>query len=184
MGCFKRLNLNPWGRNAADCTVRALAAAVGMKYRAVCRVLGADCVEGRGADCDADFVTPGLIAEKFRPFFGEIKTAWDDLTVRLFKSNPRLWPDFGITIGEFCREYAGRGRFVLLALPPREERGPLSFFDSFHAVYADLCPGKGYFIDSWDSSRLAVAAYMRVTGILRTDDPRSMLYRPGKTKAP
>lgn len=166
---FHKRNMNPWGRDINDCAIRAVSAALWMKYDAVCRMFGKKCVPGRGLSGE-EGIDLKHIKHRLDGFFDRIEDAsdlsWDKRPEEFkdMKFDPKIdtRPDLGLTLGEFCELYANTGRFLVAV--------------ARHIVYADLTPGRNWFMDTWNSSEMPVRAYMRVKGILSRKDPRSLLY--------
>ena len=183
---FRKRNMNPWGVNADDCAIRAVSAALWMKYEAVCRLFGKKCVPGKGLEGN-EGIGLGLIKLKLGKFFDRVEDSFD----LLWKNRPEEFkdfefdpafdvdPDLGLTLGEFCEAYADQGRFLVSLVPTARPGETVSAErrKNGHIVYADLTPGRNWFMDTWDSSDMTVKAYMRVKGILSRNDPRSLSYR-------
>lgn len=182
---FHRRNMNPWGSDIDDCAIRAVSAALWMKYDAVCRLFGKECVPGKGL-AGSEGISLWLIKQKLGKFFDRIEDSfdlrWQDRPEEFkdLEFDPAFDsdPDLGLTLGEFCEAYSDQGRF-LLALVPTQKTGHVTpeRRKNGHIVYADLTPGRNWFMDTLDSSFMTVSAYMRVKGILSRKDPRSLLYK-------
>ena len=142
---FHKRNMNPWNKDIEDCAIRAVSAALWMKYETVCQIFGKECVPGIGLR-GTEGINLKIIKHVLKNFFSR--------DVRQVTK---------MTIGQFCEEHSGQGRFLIAS--------------SGHMVYADLTPGRNWFMDTFDSSRLPVRSYMQVKGILRKDDPNSLAYR-------
>lgn len=184
---LKAVNLNPWGMKIGDCAVRAVSAALWMKYPAVCEFFGKKCVRGYGL-AGREGIGLQDIKDSLGKFFDRIEDAneidwsarpreFDDLR---FDPAFDMSPDLGLTLDEFCDVYAGTGRYLVALVHnvSPSEMSPERNRDG-HIVYADLRPGKGFFLDTWNSGIMVVQAYMRIRAILDRKDPRS-LYASGK----
>ena len=181
---WKKRNMNPWGRNIDDCAIRAVSAALWMKYQAVCEIFGKRCVPGVGLE-GSEGIGLGLIKLKLGRFFDRVEDSFD----LLWKNRPEEFedmefdpafdadPDLGLTLQEFCAAYENQGRF-LISLVPTQEVGEITpeRRKNGHIVYADLSPGRNWFMDTFDSSGMTVKAYMRVKNIWNMNDPRSLAY--------
>lgn len=177
---FKFKNLNPWGKKIEDCAVRAVSAALAMKYPAVCELFRKKCVPGTGM-AGVEGIDLGLVKKRLGPFFDRVEDA-NDLE---FDARPPEFadmeydpefdesPDLGFSLDEFCDAYAGTGRYMVAVVPATVWKGRNLYG---HVVYADLRPGKGFFFDTWDCGNRTVLAYMKVKAILDPKDPRSLYY--------
>ena len=177
---FKRRNMNPWGKKLQDCAIRAVSAALMMKYPAVCKIFGRECEPGTGL-AGREGIDLELVKKRLGPFFDRVEDA-NDLE---FETRPPEFadmeydpafdesPDLGLSLDEFCDAYAGTGRYLIAVVPATVWDGRNS---CGHVVYADLRPGRGFFYDTWDCGNRTVLAYMRVRSILNKNDPRSLLY--------
>lgn len=183
MNSFFRLkNMNPWGKRIDDCAIRAVSAALQMKYNAVCKLFGKECKEGHGL-AGKEGISLKLIKHRLSKFFDRVEdafdTAWDKRPPEFedVEFDPAIDadPDLGIDLDDFCDMYAGTGRYLVSLVPSR--RMKVNGVNFGHIVYANLKPGCGWFYDTWDCSKMMVEAYMRVKYILNPEDPRSLLYR-------
>lgn len=178
MSFFVQKNMNPWGSDIGDCAIRAVSAALGMKYEAVCRFFGKKCRPGTGL-VGVEGIGLEHIKRSLDPFFDRIEdakdTRWENRPEEFkdmefdpaFDGNP----DLGLTLDEFCEAYKDTGRFLVALRVPGKRLG--------HIVYADLREGKNHFYDTWDCGEMVVRAYMRVKAILDPKDPRSLFHKKG-----
>lgn len=179
---FKRLNFNPAGKTIPDCAIRAVTAALAMRYSAVCRAFGKEFRPGYGL-VGNEGVDLNEVKRKFDRFFDVVEdareTCWemrpDEFDDMKFDPVVDQDEDFGYTLQEFCELYEGQGRF-LVALTTEHRTRYLAGETAGHIVFCDLRPGKGYFVDTWDSSWMRVQAFMRVEKPWPPSDPDSLLH--------
>ena len=76
MGHFKFKNMNPWGKKLEDCAIRAVSAALAMKYSAVCELFGKKCVPGTGM-AGTEGIDLRLVKKRLGPFFDRVEDAND-----------------------------------------------------------------------------------------------------------
>lgn len=179
-------NANPWKtRHPNDCAIRAVAAAIRMKYDAVCEAFGRKSRPGYGLDGPRG-IPLEAIKRRFDKFFDRVEDAED----AAFENRPEEFDDMdldpafdtrsdmGITLVEFCEMYDGQGRFMVSVVAnPNAESAECRGFDVGHIVYANLKkPGDPRFYDTWDCGECIVRAFMRVRGILNKRDPRSVYF--------
>lgn len=180
MSHFRLGNMNPWGRLIGDCAVRAVSAALAMRYDAVCGLFGKKCQPGRGL-----VGNEGICLETVKRRLGRFFDKIEDAGETAFEARPPEFagmefdpafdesPDLGLSLDEFCDAYTGTGRYLVAVVPPEVYAGRNS---RGHMTYADLRPGRGVFMDTWDCGRKTVLAFMRVKAVLSFKDPRSLYF--------
>lgn len=138
-------NFNPYGNPYdGDCMVRAVSAALMMKYKAVCKKLGLGLKIGFGARTDG--VSAAKVADAFTGYLEFADTSrYGTVSVEKFIDRCGKTPDlpYGIYV----------------ALVPD------------HAVYiCAVSPSKKYFIDTWDSGNRPVSGVFRVLKQVRSGE--------------
>ena len=71
---FRFRNMNPWGAKTSDCCVRAVAAALYMRYEAVCRLFRRKCVPGKGLS-GREGISLDDVKKRLGPFFDRVEDA-------------------------------------------------------------------------------------------------------------
>lgn len=179
---FKELNFNPAKKRIPDCAVRAVSAALALRYSTVCRIFGKRFRPGYGL-VGNEGIDLNDVKRRFDRFFDVVEdsreTSWefrpDEFDDLEFDPVIDQDEDFGYTLGEFCEFYSGQGRF-LVALTTDHKTRYLTGETSGHIVFCDLRPGKDCFVDTWDSSWMRVQAFMRVRKVWPPSDPNSLLH--------
>lgn len=177
---------NPWKtRHMNDCAIRSVKAAIGMKYAAVCEAFGRKCEPGRGLVGNAG-ISLDLIKRRFDRFFDVVEDAKDSA----WENRPEEFDDmefdpeidgenvFGMTLDEFCEMYGGQGRFLVSMQANPDAKLPAQRdLKGGHIVFVDLRKdGDPKYYDTWNCGGCLVKAFMRVRGILKKTDPRSVYY--------
>ena len=72
-------NYNPWGLHISDCAIRAIAAATGLDYRAVCNMLKYKWKNGYGLLRDSG-ASMQKIKQVFNDYFDIIEDFYDNFT--------------------------------------------------------------------------------------------------------
>ena len=179
---FKYKNMNPWGKKLNDCAIRAVSAALQLKYDAVCQIFNRKCKINHGL-VDRSGISLALVKHKLNKFFDIIEdaddVAWDKRPAEFedLEFDPLIDadPDLGMTLSEFCMMYNGTGRYLVSLV--HEDRIKNHGVNVGHIVYVNLKPGAGWFYDTWDCSSMVVEAFMRIRYIVDRDDPRSLLFK-------
>ena len=176
------MNMNPWGKKIGDCAIRAVSAALAIKYPAVCQMFRRKCVPGLGLSGE-EGIDLETIKRRLDRFFDRVEDAneisWKDRPPEFadmeFDPAFDLEPDLGLTLDEFCEAYRGTGRYLVALVHDvaKIEKGRNM---AGHIVYADLRPGKNVFFDTWNCGGMIVETYMKVKAVLDFKDPRSLYY--------
>ena len=183
-------NFNPWKKNISDCAIRAVVAATGLDYRAVCKRFGVSYVKGKGLRRDTG-IDLDDIEEKFAEYFDIIEDYYDNFAFvpDEFKDSPEndelqrfeLQNDIdsvsGNTLNDFCDQYAGQGTF-LVSLEGNPKSANVVARKGGHIVCVKLNNNakRQGFIDTWDSGDMRVDAYMRVVKTEPKDSPLHWKY--------
>ena len=180
-------NFNPWKKNISDCAIRAVVAATGLDYRAVCKRFGVSYVKGKGLRRDTG-INLDDIEEKFAEYFDIIEDYYDNFAFvpDEFKDSPEndelqrfeLQNDIdsvsGNTLNDFCDQYVGQGTF-LVSLEGNPKSANIVARKGGHIVCVKLNKNakRQGFIDTWVSGDMRVDAYMRV---VKTEPKDSQLH--------
>lgn len=184
---IKFVNLNPWKKNIGDCSIRAICAAIGMRYELVCKELGVSWKKGHGLVRDTG-IDLELIKKKFDPWFDIVESYYDELPPELADDpaftraqmiDLALGVDedtAGVTLAEFLDLYRGQGTFLVGLEGNPDAKNP-NARKGGHIVCARCWRGQEpYAIDSWRSEEMKVDAFMRVKKTVPRDDPRHWVY--------
>ena len=178
---------NPWKtRHRNDCAIRSVKAAIGMRYAAVCEAFGRECARGTGLVGNAG-INLDLIKKRFDNFFDVVEDAKDSA----WENRPEEFDDMefdplidgenvmGMTLDDFCDIYGGQGRFLVsMQANPDAEYSAVRNLKGGHIVYADLRKDDDpKYYDTWNCGECLVKAFMRVRGILKKTDPRSVYFK-------
>lgn len=189
---FIDFNFNPYKAHIDDCAVRAITAALGMRYELVCKQLGVSWRKGSGL-IRSSGITLDVINSRFDEWFdvvqefsGDYDSMPDDL-----KNDPEFQDleslsitmginnyTTGITLNDFCEMFAKQGIFLVGLAPNPNSRNGYCRREGGHIVCAK-CLKKysvGYFIDTWDSGDMLVDSWMRVSKVIPPEDPRHWVF--------
>lgn len=75
---IRYFNMNPWKQRLPDCSIRAICAAIGMRYELVCKELGVSWKTGKGLIRDGG-VDLELIKKTFDPYFDIVEDYTEEL---------------------------------------------------------------------------------------------------------
>lgn len=179
-------NANPWKvEHENDCAIRAVKAAIGMKYAAVCEAFGRKCVPGRGLDGSLG-IPLETIKRRFDKFFDRV----EDASEASYENRPEEFddmefdpafdfdPDLGLTLDEFCGLYDGQGRFLIsMVANPNAENYACRLLKGGHILYGDFRKqGNPRCYDIWNCGECVVRSFMRVKAVLSRRDPRSVYF--------
>ena len=180
-------NFNPWNKNISDCAIRAVVAATGLDYRAVCKRFGVSYVKGKGLRRDTG-IDLDAIKETFSEYFDivedyydnmafvpdEFKNSKEDMLMQTFDLQNGIDLASGDTLNDFCDQYSGQGTF-LVSLEGNPKSKDVFARKGGHIVCAKLGKNakKQGFIDTWNSGEMHVDAYMRV---VKTEPKNSPLH--------
>lgn len=173
-----RFNFNPWKQYTGDCAIRAISNATGLDYREVCKRLKVAYKNGKGLIRDTG-IDLDKIEWVFNEYFDivedyydnydfvpdEFKDSDEDLAIRKFEELNRIDAVSKTTLNDFCKEFAGQGKFLIsLTGNPKSKIPEYRSRDAGHIVYANLSPKaiKQGFVDTFDSGDFLVDAYMRL----------------------
>lgn len=184
---FYMKNFNPWAVSKGDCAIRALSAALAMKYVDVCRNLNVRFKNGVGMMKDGVqtlitvpksplaryFDSPRLLrANGMRPAPGELRGMQ-----RMPKSEVR------VNVNDFC-EAAAKARpdeiFVVLCMGNPSSYSPDisgGNENEGHVVAVFAERNHPYFVDTWDCGDMLVYAYMRVKRQVAKNSPERINIR-------
>lgn len=180
-------NMNPWGARTSDCSIRAICAAIGMRYELVCKELGMSWKKGKGLLRDTG-VDLEKIKQTFDQYFDIVQDYTEELPPEMMEE-----PEFaqaklidaalgldeeytGITLADFLELYRGQGTFLVgLVGNPHAENEYCR--KGGHIVCARCWKGKEpYAIDSWNSATMLCDSFMRVKKTISKDDPRHWVW--------
>lgn len=180
-------NMNPWGSRIGDCAIRAICAAIGMRYELVCKELGVSWKRGKGLIRDTG-IDLNKIKETFDPWFDIVEDYTEELPPEMMEDPAFAQAKFldaamgleeeytGITLAEFLELYRGQGTFLvgLVGNPHAKNENARK---GGHIVCARCWKGKEpYAIDEWNSAEMLVDSFMRVKKTVPRDDPRHWVY--------
>lgn len=186
---IKYFNFNPWKAKIGDCSIRAVCAAIGMRYELVCKEFGVSWKKGQGLIRDTGIDLQD-IKDTFDPYFDIVEDYSEELPPELMDDpafsqakfmNAALGIDdesAGITLAEFLDLYAGQGTFLVgLVSNPNASSAACRREGAGHIVCAKCFKGKqGFAIDSWNSSEMLVDSFMRIKKTIPKDDPRHWVW--------
>lgn len=184
---IKFFSYNPWGAKIGDCAIRAICAAIGLRYELVCKELGVSWKRGKGLIRDTG-IDLELIKSKFDEYFDKVEDYAEELPPELLDDpaftraqvlDAALGVDeetAGITLAEFLELYRGQGTFLVGLVGNPDAENP-NARKGGHIVCAKCFKGKQPFaIDSWRSEEMIVDAFMRVKKTIPKDDPRHWVW--------
>lgn len=186
---IKIFSFNPWKKNIGDCAIRAVVAAIGMKYELVCKEFGVSWKRGYGLIRDTGIDLED-IKQTFDEYFDVVEDFNEELPQDLMDDPAFAQARFmnaalgiedncsGITLAEFLDLYRGQGTFLVgLVSNPDAKSAACKRPNAGHIVCAKCLRGKdGYAFDTWDSSELLVDSFMRVKKKIPKDDPRHWIF--------
>ena len=115
---IRYFNMNPWGKRLSDCSIRAICAAIGMRYELVCKELGLAWKRGYGLIRDTG-VDLDKIKKTFDPWFDVVEDYTEELPPEMMEEPAFAQAKFidvalgleeeytGITLAEFLELYRG-----------------------------------------------------------------------------
>lgn len=186
-----KFNFNPWKANVGDCAIRAIVAATGLDYRAVCKQLGVSYKKGRGLIRDTgidlqeieivfsdyfDIIEDFYDNNEFVP--DEMRGSKEDLELAKFDLLNDIDAVSRTTLNEFIEMYRGNGTFLVSLDRNPEAKNVSARREGGHIVCVKCNPRlkKQGFIDTWDSGEMLVDAYMRVAKTEPKDSPLHWKY--------
>lgn len=180
-------SFNPWKARVGDCAIRAICAAIGLRYELVCKELGVSWKRGKGLIRDTG-IDLELIKSKFDEYFDKVEDYAEELPPELLDDpaftraqvlDAALGVDeetAGITLAEFLELYRGQGTFLVGLEGNPDAKNP-NARKGGHIVCAKCFKGKQPFaIDSWSSEEMTVDSFMRVKKTIPKDDPRHWVW--------
>lgn len=181
-------NFNPFKARTGDCAIRAICAAIGMRYELVCKELGVSWKRGKGLIRDTG-IDLERIKEVFDEYFDVVEDYSEELPPEMMENPAFAQAKFmdaalgiednsaGITLAEFLELYAGQGKFLVGLVPNPNAKNLACKRDGGHIVCAKCFRGKeGFAIDSWNSSEMLVDSFMRIRKSIPKDDPRHWVW--------
>lgn len=184
---IRYFNMNPWKKRIPDCSIRAICAAIGMRYELVCKELGMSWKKGYGLIRDTG-VDLKKIKETFDPWFDVVEDYTEELPPEMMEEPAFAQAKFmdaalgleeeytGITLADFLELYNSQGTFLVglvgnpYAKDPHCRKGG-------HIVCARCWKGRDpYAIDTFSSSEMIVDSFMRVKKTIPKDDPRHWVW--------
>lgn len=184
---IKFFSMNPWGAHVGDCAIRAICAAIGMRYELVCKAFGVSWKRGRGLIRDTG-IDLELIKKTFDEYFDHVEDYSEELPPELMDDPAFAQAKFldaaygieddssGITLAEFLELYRGQGKF-LVGLVGNPKAKNANARKGGHIICA-MCPrGKDpWGIDTWPSEEMMVDSFMHVKKSIPKDDPRHWVW--------
>lgn len=186
---IKYFNANPWRKNIPDCAVRAIVMAIGMKYELVCRKLGMAWRRGYGL-VRGFGVTLFDIKKAFGEYFDVVQDFNEKMPPELaasgeFADTLAIDARLGVaentsggTLAEFLDLYEGQGTFLVGLVGDPSAKNPSHRDPSDGHIVCTRCLRgmEGFAIDTYDSSDMAVDAFMRVSKRVPKDSPDHWVY--------
>lgn len=185
---IRRFNFNPWKSHVGDCAIRAVCAAIGMRYELVCKKFGVSWKRGQGLIRDTG-IDLELIKKTFDEYFDVVEDYSEELPPELMEKPAFAQAKFmdaalgieddstEITLAEFLEVYAGQGTFLVGLVPNPNAKNPACKRDGGHIVCAKCFKGKeGFAIDTFDSSEMLVDSFMRIAKTIPKNDPRHWVW--------
>ena len=180
-------NMNPWKKRIPDCSIRAICAAIGMRYELVCKELGVSWKKGHGLIRDTG-IDLNKIKETFDPWFDIVEDYTEELPPEMMEEPAFAQAKFmdaalgleeeytGITLADFLELYNGQGTFLVGLVGNPRAKNP-QCREGGHIVCARCWKGKPPFaIDTFDSSEMIVDSFMRVKKTIPKDDLRHWVW--------
>ena len=195
----KRLNFNfnIWNKHIPDCAIRAISAATGLDYRAVCQMLGYAWKNNYGLIRQSGS-SMNHINNVFKDYFDVVENFFENFTFvpDEFKGTKQAEEidDFerqhglktagsGITLNEFIDLFAGQGTFLVQLVENPDSQDPKCRGSESHLVCVKCNPKfKQGFIEYWDCGDMLVYSWMRVKKFEPVDSPRHWRYDREKHK--
>lgn len=184
---IKFFQFNPWKARVGDCAIRAICAAIGMRYELVCKELGVAWKKGKGLVRDTG-IDLNKIKETFDPWFDIVEDYSEELPPEMMEDPAFAQARFidtaldideesaGITLAEFLELYRGQGKFLVGLVGNPKAENP-NARKGGHIICA-MCPrGKDpWGIDTWRSEEMIVDSFMHVKKTIPKDDPRHWVW--------
>lgn len=186
-----KVNFNPWKQHIGDCAIRAVSAATGLDYRAVCNKLKVAWKNGRGLvrnggidlrDIEKAFDEYFDVVEDYYDNYefvpDEMKGSAEDAAMQAYDDANGITAVSQMTLDEFIGTmFAGPGTF-LVSLAKGTGSSEKGVEDGGHIVCARCSKDtkKRGFVDTWDSGGMYVDAYMRVAKKEPKDSPLHWKY--------
>lgn len=182
-------NFNPWDKHLNDCPIRAVSAAIGLKYQEVCKRFGYSWKNGYGLIRDTG-APLSEIKSKFNEYFDivedffenyyfvpdEMKGTDAEQELNDFDNDQGIGAASGITLNEFVDMFQNQGTF-LVSLIGNPKAKKEACRDGGHIVCVKCNKNnKQGFIDFWDSGEMLVDAYMRIKKKEPSDSPLHWRY--------
>lgn len=154
-----KINFNKWNKDEPDCFVRSLCAGTGLDYEIVCKMLGVQCIPGRGFT-NSFGLDLDDIHDKMSNFFkGEVE---DEI--------PDFETDDQDPLSSIINSSKGPPlRIWLAAKQDKKIYGSwLVYMDDFkstdggHIVFCQSLLGKAFFVDTWNPGSLLVVASLEL----------------------
>ena len=184
---IRYFNMNPWKKRIPDCSIRAICAAIGMRYELVCKELGVSWKKGYGLIRDTG-IDLELIKKTFDEYFDHVEDYSEELPPEMMEDPAFAQAKFldaaygieddssGITLAEFLELYRDQGTFLVGLVGNPEAENP-NARKGGHIVCARCWNGKEpYAIDSWPSQEMLCDSFMRVKKTIPKDDPRHWVW--------
>ena len=180
-------NMNPWKKRIPDCSIRAICAAIGMRYELVCKELGVSWKRGYGLIRDTG-VNLDKIKETFDPWFDVVEDYTEELPPEMMEEPAFAQAKFmdaalgleeeytGITLVDFLKLYRGQGTFLVGLVGNPHAKDPYCR-EGGHIVCARCWKGREpYAIDTFNSQEMLCDSFMRVKKPLDLSDPRHWVW--------
>lgn len=183
----KIFSFNPWKAHVGDCAIRAICAAIGMKYELVCKEFNVAWKNDQGLIRDTG-IDLELIKNTFDEYFDHVEDYSEELPPELMDDPAFTQARFldaaygidddssGITLAEFLELYSDQGTFLVGLVGNPDAQNP-NARKGGHIVCAKCLKGKsGFAIDTWNSEEMLVDSFMRVKKTIPKDDPRHWVW--------
>jgi len=157
-------NFNPFGENIGDCMIRAVSAAIMMRYECVCGRLGYRFKDGRGLERQTGANLHRIMASSLKRYFEPA-----DRDALMIHPGMTLRSFIDVASSTVPAKGSGQGLYVVFAADPKSGTG--------HAIY--VCAGQNgdrFFIDTFDSADYVVGSALKVKHQVGKNNPERLKY--------